>query len=133
MGIAHDKESDSSKTAILLAAVSYQTYPFFLEGKLILPQEYHLKYTIRASADVENPTEEVFGFIAESHDHIIVAFRGFASYPTDLLAQYDILQISYPFVRYAGKTSRGFTCIYQSTRPCFIQEVTKLPRKKTCM
>jgi hypothetical protein len=119
-----------SKTAILLAAMCYQTYPLYLDGTLILPSEYKLIYTIRALANVENPTEIVFGFIAESLDQIIIAFRGYAAYPADLLAAYDILQVQYPFVPNAGETSRGFTCIYQSTRTKLIQELEKLPATK---
>lgn len=120
----------NSKAAILLAAMSYQTYPFFLEGKLILPKGFKLRYTIRAFADVENPTELVFGFVAESKEQIIIAFRGYAAYPADLLASYDILQVPYPFVSNGGKSSRGFTCIYQSTRNKLISELNKLSDSK---
>jgi hypothetical protein len=122
-----DKEDIfNSDDAILLAAMSYQTYPFFLEGKLVLPKGYELRYTIRAYVNVENPTEEVFGFIAESKDIIIIAFRGYVLYPADLIAAYDILQVPYPFVSNAGKTSRGFTCIYRSARDNLIKQLDKL-------
>ena len=77
MVISGKEDIFNSKDAILLAAMSYQTYPFFLEGKLILPKGYELGYTIRAFVNVENPKEEVFGFIAESKDKIIIAFRGY--------------------------------------------------------
>ncbi len=120
----------NSEAAILLAAMSYQTYPFFIEGKLVLPKDFKLRFTIRAFADIENPKEEVFGFIAESQGQIVIAFRGYAAYPTDLLAAYDILQVPYLFVRNGGKTSRGFTCIYQSTRNKLIRELNKLPATK---
>jgi triacylglycerol lipase len=120
----------NSKAAIFLAAMCYQTYPFYLEGKLILPKGFTLRYTIRAFADVENPTELVFGFIAESLDQIIIAFRGYAAYPADLLASYDIFLVPYPFVRNGGKTSRGFTCLYQSTRDKLIRELTKFSTTK---
>ena len=130
MVFSDKKNIFNHKAAILLAAMSFQTYPFFLEGKLILPKDFKLRYTIRAFADVENPTEEVFGFIAESQDQIIIAFRGYAAYPKDLLAAYDILQVPYPFVRSGGKTSRGFTCIYQSTRDKLIRKLTKLSTTK---
>ena len=121
---------NSKAAAILLAAMSYQTYPFFLEGKLILPKGFELRYTIRALANVEHPTEEVFGFSAESKDKIIIAFRGYASYPADLVSAYDMLQVPYPFLKNGGKTSRGFTCIYQSTRNKLIRELNKLSTKK---
>jgi len=130
MGVSCKRNIYNSKTAILLAAMCYQTYPFFLEGKLILPTGFTLRYTIRAFANVENPTELVFGFIAESPDQIIIAFRGYAEYPADLLASYDIFQVRYPFVRNGGKTSRGFTCIYRSTRNELIRELNKLPTTK---
>lgn len=120
----------NSKDAILLAAMSYQTYPFFLEGVLILPKGFELRYTIRAFVNIEDPTEEVFGFIAESKDTIIIAFRGYILYPADLIASYDILQVPYPFVTNAGKTSRGFTCIYQSTRDQLIRQLDKLSTAK---
>lgn len=130
MVISDNENIFNSKAAILLAAMSYQTYPFFLEGKLVLPKGFKLRYTIRAFANVENPTELLFGFIAESQDQIIIAFRGYAAYPADLLASYDIFQVPYPFVRNAGKTSRGFTCIYQSTRNNLIRELNKLSTSK---
>ena len=54
--------------------------------RLILPKGFELRYTIRAFADVENPTKLVFGFIAESEDQIVIAFRGYADYPNDLIS-----------------------------------------------
>jgi len=130
MTISEKENIFNSKDAILLAAMCYQTYPFFLEETLILPKGYELRYTIRAFANVENPKEEVFGFIAESKDKIIIVFRGYASYPADLIAAYDILQVPYPFVENGGKTSRGFTCIYQSTRDKLIRQLDKLSATK---
>ncbi|MDF2713364.1 MAG: lipase [Paenibacillus sp.] len=130
MGFAYKKNVFNSKTAILLAAINYQTYPFFVEGKLILSRGFKLRYIIRAFANVENPTELVFGFIAESQDQIIIAFRGYAEYPADLLASYDIFQVRYPFVKKGGRTSRGFTCVYRSTRDRLISELNKFPATK---
>ncbi|QRG65135.1 lipase family protein [Brevibacillus choshinensis] len=120
----------TSKEAILLAAMCYQTYPLFFEGELLLPKGFKLVYTIRAFADVENPTEHVYGFLAESKEQIVIAFRGYAAYPADLLAAYDILQVPYSFVSSGGKTSRGFTCLYRSTRNELIRKVSKLSANK---
>ncbi|WP_373233240.1 lipase family protein [Cohnella sp.] len=124
------RDSFNDQTAIFLAAMSYQTYPLFLEGKLVLPKGFDLLSVIRGFANVENPEELQFGFIAESENQIIIAFRGYASYPADLLASYDILQIPYPFVRNAGRTSRGFTCVYRSTRISIFRQLNKLPTSK---
>ncbi|MCA0756632.1 lipase family protein [Paenibacillus sp. N4] len=130
MDLSSEFGAFNSKTAIWLAAMSYQTYPLYSEGKVVLPKGFELVYTIRAFADAENPTELVFGFIAESKNRIVVAFRGYAAYPADLLAAYDILQVPYSFVKAGGKTSRGFTCLYQSTRNNFFKELNKLPATK---
>jgi triacylglycerol lipase len=53
----------NTKDAILLAAMCFQTYELFEKGKLILPKGFKLRYTIRAFADVENPTELVSVFL----------------------------------------------------------------------
>ncbi|WP_282172152.1 lipase family protein [Cytobacillus firmus] len=126
----HMKKIINSKAAILLAAFSYQTYPLYLNGSLTLPKGYELRYVIRAFADVENPAENVYGFLAESKDRIIMAFRGYAAYPSDLLASYDIFQIPYPYVPNGGKTSRGFTCLYQSARNNLMEQLNKLSSSK---
>ncbi|WP_369700081.1 hypothetical protein [Bacillus sp. AFS041924] len=84
-----------SEEAILLAAFSYQTYLLFFNGTITLPKGFELMYIIHADVNIENPTNEVFGFIAESKKQNIIAFRGSASYPTDLIAAYDILQVDY--------------------------------------
>ncbi|WP_195575267.1 lipase family protein [Paenibacillus sp. 1001270B_150601_E10] len=126
----HKRLAFNSKTAIFLAAICYQTYPFYFEGNLILPRGFNLSFTIRAFANVENPEELVYGFVAESQDQIILAFRGYAAYPADLLAAYDIFQIRYPFVSHGGRTSRGFTCIYRSARDAIIRELNKLSSNK---
>lgn len=130
MVVSRKNGAFNSRTAILLAAMSYQTYPLYLQGAITLPAGFQLRYVIRASANVENPQQEVFGFVAESPEMIIVAFRGYASYPADLIAAYDILQIPYPYVSNGGMTSRGFTCIYQSTREQLIEQLSHLPSSK---
>ncbi|VBB08304.1 lipase (class 3) [Lucifera butyrica] len=131
MFVSGAENNFNSEDSILLAAMSYQTYPLFLAEKLILPKGFELRYIIRAFADVEHPKEEIFGYITESIYNIVIAFRGYASYPADLISAYDILQVPYPFVRNVGKTSRGFTCIYQSTRSKLIRKLNKLSPAKS--
>ncbi|WP_240941497.1 lipase family protein [Paenibacillus sp. HB172176] len=118
------------QTAIFLAAMCYQTYPFFFSQKLVLPKGYKLLSVIRGFANVENPAELELGYMAESRDRIVIAFRGYASYPADLLASYDILQIPYGFVKNAGKTSRGFTCVYRSARLSIFRHLMKVAGAK---
>ena len=129
MDISGIEDIFNSEDAILLAGMSYQTYPFFEEGKLVLPKGFELRYPIRAIAGVSTPAEEVFGFIAESEDKIVIAFRGTDSSP-DVESDLDFFQVPYPFVENAGKTHHGGTCIYKSTRNALISELTKLAVRK---
>ena len=119
----------NTKDAILLSVMIHQSYQLFENGKLILPKGYSLRYTIRVLACVEEPESEVFGYIAESQERIIVAFRGTRTFK-DNESDQDLYQVPYPFVRNAGKTHRGFTCIYQSTRNELIRELNKLSPTK---
>jgi hypothetical protein len=115
--------------AILLSAMIFQSYELFEKGTLVLPKGFTLRYPIRALAGVEEPEAEVFGFIAESPDQIIVVFRGTRTFK-DNESDQDLYQVPYPFVRNAGKTHRGFTCVYQSTRDELIREINKLSPTK---
>ena len=119
----------NSEDAILLSAMIFQSYQLFEKRPLILPKGFNLRYTIRALAGVEKPEEEVFGFIAESQDKIIVTFRGTRTFK-DNESDQDLYQVPYPFVRNAGKTHRGFTCIYQSTRNELIRQINMLSTTK---
>lgn len=119
----------NSEDGILLAAMCHQANLLFEEGELILPKGFKLRNIIRAFAGVEDPVVEVFGFITESRDEIVIAFRGTDSF-RDNESDQDLYQVPYPFVRNMGKTHRGFTCIYQSTRDILIRELIKLSTTK---
>ncbi|NGQ95789.1 lipase family protein [Brevibacillus sp. SYP-B805] len=122
----------NSEDAILLAAMINQSYQLFEKGTLLLPKGFTLRYTIRALAGVEKPEAEVFGFVAESQDTIIIALRGTRTFE-DNESDQDLYQVPFPFVRNAGKTHRGFTCIYQSARNELIRELNKLSTTKRLM
>lgn len=119
----------SSEDAILLAAMMNQAYRLFEKEKVVLPQGYTLRFNILALAGVEEPEQEVFGFIAESKDNVVITFRGTRTFK-DNESDQDFFQIPYPFVRNVGKTHRGFTCIYQSAREELIGELNKLSTNK---
>jgi triacylglycerol lipase len=118
-----------SDEAILLAAMCHQANLLIEEGEISLPAGYSLRYVINALAGVEEPEPEPFGFIAESKKDVIIAFRGTDSFK-DNESDQDLYQIPYPFVKDAGKTHRGFTCIYQSARDSLIRELMRIPTKK---
>ncbi|MGC5328309.1 lipase family protein [Brevibacillus sp. SYSU BS000544] len=118
-----------SEDAILLSAMIYQSYQLFEGEPLILPKGFDQRYTICALAGVENPKKEVFGFIAESKEKIIVTFRGTRTF-NDNESDQDLYQVPYPFVSDAGKTHRGFTSIYVSTRKELIKNLNRLSKTK---
>ncbi|AJY75408.1 lipase family protein [Paenibacillus beijingensis] len=129
MNVSSIKYIFNSEDAILLSVMIHQSYQLFEKGTLNLPRGFNLRYIIRALAGVEEPEAEVFGFVAESQDQIIVVFRGTRTFK-DNESDQDLYQVPYPFVRNAGKTHRGFTCIYQSTRNELIRELNKLSTTK---
>lgn len=129
MDISGIKNNFNSEDAILLAAMCHQANLLFEENELTLPRGFKLRYIICAFAGVEDPVAEAFGFIAESEDEIVMAFRGTDSF-RDNESDQDLYQVPYPFVKNAGKTHRGFTCIYQSTRDELIRELNKLSTDK---
>lgn len=123
-------EKIDTQEAILLAAMIHQSYERFEQRRLILPEGYHLRLIIKALAGVEEPEAEVFGFLAESEDQIVVVFRGTRTFK-DNESDQDLYQVPFPFVKNAGKTHRGFTCIYQSARNEVFRALSQLsPRKK---
>ncbi|MFT9497349.1 lipase family protein [Anaerosolibacter sp.] len=131
MDISWVENTFNIEDAILLAAMCHQANLLFEEGEEepILPNGFKLRYIICALAGVEDPESEVFGFIADSPDEIVMAFRGTDSFK-DNESDQDLYQVTYPFARNAGKTHRGFTCIYQSTRDKLIRELNKLSIRK---
>lgn len=121
----------NSKDAILLAAMCYQSNQLIEndKGEMILPKGFELRHTIYAYAGVEEPEAEPFGFIAESKNEIIIAYRGTDSFK-DNESDQDLYQVDYPFAENVGKTHRGFTCIYQSARNELMKELMKLSPDK---
>ncbi|WP_373233241.1 lipase family protein [Cohnella sp.] len=118
--------------AILLAGMVYQSYQLFEGREVFLPSGFEIRSIIHALAGVEEPVEEVFGFIAESPNQIIVVFRGTRTFQ-DNESDTDLYQVTYPFVEDAGRTHRGFTCIYLSTREELIEQLSKLSTAKRLM
>lgn len=115
---------------ILLAAMCSQAYSLFETGSVIVPKDYKLKSTFSGVAGTLNYVEELFGFIAESSENIILTFRGSVT-NEDFDSDADVFQKKYPYVDKNTKTHRGFTCIYQSLRKQYMEELKKLPSWKT--
>jgi len=103
------------RTAILLAAVCGQTYNQFSNagGLHVVPHGYEVTGSFEAV--FEGGVKERFGFVLESADTVIAAFRGTATaidWITDVIAR----QRKFPYAKNAGWTHQGFTDVYASLR-----------------
>lgn len=106
-------------------------------GYFDLPEGYEIVSTFKAKA--LNPeafgtnafkNEAWFGYIIESANNIIVAFRGSRSL-SDWLNNIDFPQTTFPFIADEAKTHSGFTDIYSSCRDEIINTLQLLPFYKT--
>lgn len=130
--IEHQAENPfglSKRDAILMAGFCYQTYPFFSEKKLVLPEEFKPIHSFTGKAGVTEKTAENFGFVAESPERIVLAFRGSDSTP-NLDSDLDLFQIPFPYVADGGSSHRGITRIYQSMRDELIEIINSIPADK---
>lgn len=122
-------EAYSKQDAILMAGFCYQTYPFFDQQQLALPAGFELKLSFNGKAGVTEKMEENFGFIAESTDRLVLAFRGSDSTP-NLDSDLDLFQIPFPYVKNAGASHRGVTRVYQSLREEVMDYLRQRPLNK---
>ncbi|WP_379129682.1 lipase family protein [Paenibacillus sp. sgz500958] len=116
--------------AIFLAAVCSQTYTLFsnADGSFVVPKDYSVIHTIEAKS-ITNVWER-FGFIIESPQEIIIAFRGTSS-TTDWISDIIASQKRFKYINEHCLTHRGFTDIYTSARDGIINALTKLSTDKT--
>jgi len=107
--------SFDERRAIWLAAACVQTYRQYEhpDGEFAVPAGYQVDSAFIAHS--LNRVWEPFGFILESPEEIVVAFRGTSS-TSDWLSDALASQVDYPYAKSAGKTHRGFTEIYQTAR-----------------
>ncbi|WP_407944235.1 lipase family protein [Paenibacillus durus] len=121
---------DYEQRAIFLAAVCGQTYVQFsnMDGSFVVPLNYSVSHTIQAKSI--NNVWEHFGFILESPQEIIVAFRGTSS-TSDWISDIIASQKRFKYIKEDCLTHRGFTDIYSSARSGIISALTRLSPDKT--
>lgn len=124
----HFKPGFNRDLAVFLAEACVQAYNLFDSPKdFKVPAGYNMSKIFTAQAlDVQ----EIFGFIAESSDSIIVAFKGTDS-DSDIIADLEFLQIPFFYVKAGGKTHVGFTLVYISCRDQIIDALKLLSPGKT--
>lgn len=128
MGLGNNNEQE--QWAIFLAAICGQTYAQFanIDGLFIVPSDYWVTDTIQAKSITH--VWERFGFILESPQEIIIAFRGTSSRP-NWISNINASQKRFQYIKEDCLTHRGFTDIYTSTRDKIISTVTTLSPNKT--
>lgn len=122
--------NEQEQRAIFMAAICGQTYEQFSnkDGSFIVPLNYSVKDTIEAKSIID--VWEPFGFILESPQEIIVAFRGTSS-TTNWISDIIASQKKFKYVKEDCLTHRGFTDIYSSARNQIMSALSNLPSDKT--
>lgn len=116
--------------SIFLAAVCNQAYEQYNNpnGEFIVPYPYTMIAEIKAKSLTQ--VWERFGFILESEDNIIIAFRGTVS-KTNWISDMMATQKPFEYIEETVLTHRGFTDIYSSARSQILETLGKLPKGKT--
>ena len=120
---------DHEEWAIFLAAVCGQTYAQFasVDGSFVVPFDFQVSDSIEAKS-FSNVWER-FGFILESPQEIIIAFRGTSS-TTNWISNIIASQKRFKYIKEDCLTHRGFTDIYSSARSEIIATLSKLSQSK---
>lgn len=118
-----------AQRAIFLAAVCNQTYAQFSnhDGSFVLPINYTLYDTIEARSFIG--IWERFGFILQSEEEIIIAFRGTSSAP-NWIADAIASQRKFKYLKESTDTHIGFTGIYSSARKQIKSALKRLSEDK---
>ncbi|WP_245640107.1 lipase family protein [Paenibacillus dakarensis] len=126
---AHSADEHEQR-AIFLAAVCGQTYSQYLneDGSFIVPVHYQLHDIIEAKSITH--IRERFGFILESPQEIIIAFRGTIS-TTDWISDLIASQKRFNFLLEDTLTHRGFTDIYASARAGIFSSLSTMSQDKS--
>ena len=122
-------ETINYKLALFLICACHQTYNQFEDAaqRFIIPAGF--RYVTSFSAEAYGASLETFGFIIESDDSIIIAFRGTTS-EADTISDLIARQTPYPWIDNVGNTHLGFTEIYTKARSQIIEVLAKCDPNK---
>lgn len=125
-----EKAKRFEERAVFLAAVCGQTYTQFgsEDGSFAVPEGYEVIHTIEAKSIIQ--VWERFGFVLESPQDIIIAFRGSSS-AGNWISNMDASQKKFPYTKEPCYTHRGFTGIYSSARSGILSILRRLSPDKT--
>ncbi|WP_096200639.1 lipase family protein [Bacillus sp. FJAT-45350] len=117
----------NKKLALSLLDICNLTYKQYKhDGYFHVPDGFRLVQTFKG---VPNGHPEWFGFILESNDAVITAFRGTQS-DTDWIADCEVFQNPYPYTNDGGHVHHGFLSIYDSCRDVIMRTYETLSKEK---
>lgn len=120
-----NSSSYNEKLALSLLNISMlTTIQLKHDGKFPIPQGYKLIKAFKARA-LPSSREEWFGFILETKDSIVIAFRGSDTF-ADWLADSKVAQTPY----YGGNVHRGFLFVYQSCQKEIMSNYNNMSQDK---
>lgn len=96
------------------------------DGPFPIPDGFKLVKSFKA---VSFHSSEWFGFILESEDSVVIAFRGTQSDP-DWISDAQVYQRAYPYVPKSGLVHDGFLSIYESCRDQIVETYKSIPKHK---
>lgn len=114
-------------TAILLASCCELTYEQYKQNGIFeIPDGFQY---VQGFQGKTIQTTDWFGFILESEDTIIVAFRGTQT-DTEWIIDSLVNQKPYPYALNSGNVHNGFLSIYESCRDSIMDMLVSLPAHK---
>ncbi|GGD01829.1 lipase [Pontibacillus salipaludis] len=108
-----------------MCEITYEQYK--QKGLFAIPEGFTLVESFKAASIQEM---EWFGFIIESDDAVVIAFRGTQSEP-DWIADARVYQTPFPYLKDAGLVHTGFLTVYDSCRDSIFEAYKKVSPHKT--
>jgi triacylglycerol lipase len=124
----YTREILSKEWAVFLAECCQMAYDQYLQNG-IFSVPYGFK-VVKEFKGVSFHSLEWFGFILESDETVIVAFRGTQSDP-DWISDAEIYQEAFPYCAAKPLVHGGFLSIYESFRKVVLDGLAPLSKEKT--
>ncbi len=107
------------KNAIFMLACCGQTRNLDNRLRFVVPKNVGYRL-VRVFCLPKKYGHEAFGYLLESKNNLILAFKGTSIRVFDLSIDLNLYQAKYPFVSDAGRTHEGFTYLYSCLRHLII-------------
>jgi triacylglycerol lipase len=117
------------KNALFLLACCGQTRNLGNRFRFVIPKKVGYRL-VRIFRLPKRYGWEAFGYLLESEQNLMLAFKGTSIRLFDLSIDLNLYQTSFPYVRGVGKTHEGFTYLYSLLREQILAEIQRLARRQ---